>query len=86
MGLHSTNRRPSAIDCIKCRSGASAAHIEVTPLRLVAIGSDERDQNRFEVKTPAESKGDWDLYNQLATVLAAEAFFAFEESGCKLTN
>ncbi|SEE54266.1 amino acid/amide ABC transporter substrate-binding protein, HAAT family [Rhizobiales bacterium GAS191] len=44
------------------------------------------DMYLFQIKTPAESKGEWDLYKLLATVPAAEAFFTFEQSGCKLTN
>ena len=30
--------------------------------------------------------GEWDLYKLLATVPAAEAYFTFEDSGCKPTN
>ncbi len=38
----------------------------------------------FEVKTPAESKGEWDLYKLLATVPGAEAFRPLNEGGCPL--
>ena len=32
------------------------------------------DMYLFQVKTPAESKGEWDLYNQVATIAGADAF------------
>ncbi len=38
----------------------------------------------FQVKKPAESKGEWDLYNLLATVPGAEAFRPLNEGGCPL--
>jgi branched-chain amino acid transport system substrate-binding protein len=44
------------------------------------------DMYLFQIKTPEESKGEWDLYKLLATVPAAQAYFTFEQSGCKLTN
>ncbi len=44
------------------------------------------DMYLFQIKTPEESKGEWDLYKLLATVPAAQAFFTFEQSGCKLIN
>ena len=39
----------------------------------------------FEVKKPAESKSEWDLYKHLATIPGAEAFAKAEESGCPMT-
>ena len=43
------------------------------------------DMYLFEVKKPAESKGPWDLYRQLATIPGKEAFASPAESGCPLT-
>ena len=40
------------------------------------------DMYLFEVKKPDESKGDWDLYNLLATVPGDEAFRPMSEGGC----
>ena len=40
----------------------------------------------FEVKKPAESKGDWDLYKLVATIPANEAFRPLEEGGCPLVK
>jgi branched-chain amino acid transport system substrate-binding protein len=40
----------------------------------------------FEVKKPAESKGEWDLYKQLATIPAEEAFRPINEGGCPLVK
>ena len=45
-----------------------------------------RDMYLFQVKTPAESKGEWDLYKQVATVPAAEAFRPLAQGGCPLVR
>ena len=42
------------------------------------------DMYLFEVKTPAESKGEWDLYKLLATVPGDQAFRPLNEGGCPL--
>ena len=36
----------------------------------------------FRVKTPAQSKGPWDLYDTVATIPAAEAFRPLADGGC----
>jgi len=38
----------------------------------------------FQVKTPAESRGEWDFYNLRATVPAEQAFRPLSEGGCPL--
>ncbi|WP_336491288.1 ABC transporter substrate-binding protein [Methylobacterium nigriterrae] len=40
----------------------------------------------FEVKKPAESKGEWDLYKLLATIPGKEAFRPLNEGGCPLVT
>jgi branched-chain amino acid transport system substrate-binding protein len=40
----------------------------------------------FEVKKPSESKGPWDLYKQLATIPADQAFRPLSEGGCPLVK
>lgn len=40
----------------------------------------------FEVKTPAESKGPWDLYKTRATIPADEAFRPLKDGGCPLVK
>ena len=40
----------------------------------------------FQVKTPAESKGEWDFYKTLATVPGPEAFRPLNEGGCPLVS
>ena len=40
----------------------------------------------FEVKKPAESKGEWDLYKQLAKVPGDEAFRPLNEGNCPLVK
>jgi branched-chain amino acid transport system substrate-binding protein len=42
------------------------------------------DMFLFEVKKPAESSGPWDLYKQLATIPADQAFRPVAESECPL--
>jgi branched-chain amino acid transport system substrate-binding protein len=38
------------------------------------------------VKTPAESKGEWDLYKMVSTIPAERAFRPLAESQCKLVT
>lgn len=40
----------------------------------------------FDVKSPAESKGEWDLYNLSATIPAERAFRPLEEGECPLVR
>ena len=40
----------------------------------------------FEVKKPAESTGEWDLYKTLTTIPAEEAFRPLSEGGCPLVS
>jgi branched-chain amino acid transport system substrate-binding protein len=40
----------------------------------------------FEVKKPADSKGEWDLYKLVSTIPAAEAFRPLAESACPLVK
>jgi branched-chain amino acid transport system substrate-binding protein len=44
------------------------------------------DMYLFEVKKPTESKGPWDLYKQLATIPADQAFRPLNEGGCPLVK
>ncbi|UYO95473.1 ABC transporter substrate-binding protein [Pollutimonas sp. M17] len=44
------------------------------------------DMYLYEVKTPAESKGEWDLSKLVATIPAAEAFQPLSESTCPLVK
>jgi branched-chain amino acid transport system substrate-binding protein len=45
-----------------------------------------RDMYLFEVKKPAESKGKYDYYKQLATIPAEKAFRPLSESECPLVK
>ena len=40
----------------------------------------------YEVKKPAESKGAWDYYKPVATILADQAFLPLAESKCQLVK
>ena len=44
------------------------------------------DFHLFQVKTPAQSHGDWDVYRLISTVPAAEAFRPLSEGGCPLVH
>jgi len=44
------------------------------------------DMYLFEVKKPGESKGEWDLYNLIATVPGDEAFRPLDKGGCPLVK
>ena len=54
--------------------------------KVLPNGRMVHDMYLFQIKTPEESKGEWDLYKLLATVPGPQAYFTFEDSGCKLTN
>lgn len=45
-----------------------------------------RDMYLFQVKAPAESKGEWDLYKTVATVPGEQAFRPLNEGGCPLVK
>jgi branched-chain amino acid transport system substrate-binding protein len=49
---------------------------------LRADGRVLRDMYLFQVKKPEESKGEWDLYNLVETIPAAQAFRPMGEGGC----
>src|SRR6202012_4095956 len=44
------------------------------------------DMYLFKVKKPEESKGEWDLYNLIATVAGDEAFRPLDKGGCPLVK
>jgi branched-chain amino acid transport system substrate-binding protein len=54
--------------------------------KIRADGRKIHDMYLFEVKKPSESKGEWDLYKQLATIPADEAFRPLNEGGCPLVK
>jgi branched-chain amino acid transport system substrate-binding protein len=45
-----------------------------------------RDMYLMQVKTPEESKGEWDLAKIIATVPGKEAFRPLNEGGCPLVG
>lgn len=53
---------------------------------LRADGRHIHDMYLFQVKSPAESTGDWDFYKLLATIPAEIAFRPLEEGGCALVE
>ncbi|WP_373278625.1 ABC transporter substrate-binding protein [Castellaniella caeni] len=54
--------------------------------RIRADGRYVHDMYLFEVKTPAESKGPWDLLKKVATIPGDEAFNSLAESTCPLVK
>jgi branched-chain amino acid transport system substrate-binding protein len=51
-----------------------------------ADGRKVHDMYLFEVKTPEESKGQWDYYKLRATIPAADAFRPLDQGNCPLIN
>jgi branched-chain amino acid transport system substrate-binding protein len=45
-----------------------------------------RDMFVFKVKSPEQSKGEWDLYEQVASIPAAEAFQKADPAACSLVK
>ena len=54
--------------------------------QIEANGRHIHDMYLFRVKAPDASKGEWDYYDTVTTIPAADAFRPVEESGCALTN
>jgi branched-chain amino acid transport system substrate-binding protein len=44
------------------------------------------DMYLVQLKTPAESKSDWDIYNVLATIPGDQAFRPLNEGNCPLVQ
>ena len=44
------------------------------------------DVHLFQVKSPAESRGEWDLYKLVSTLPGEQGFRPLEEGGCPLAN
>jgi len=84
-----------AVEATKSKDTAAVmAKMKATPIddKLFGKGSIRADGRAihpmylFEVKKPAESKGEWDLYKTLATIPAEEAFRPLNEGGCPLVK
>jgi branched-chain amino acid transport system substrate-binding protein len=54
--------------------------------RIRIDGRMVHDMYLFEVKTPEESKGEWDLYRLIATVPGDQAFRPLDKGGCPLVR
>jgi len=54
--------------------------------RIRIDGRMVHDMYLFEVKKPEQSKGEWDLYNLIATVPGDEAFRPLDKGGCPLVK
>ncbi len=54
--------------------------------KVRADGRVIRDMYLMQVKTPEESKGDWDLVKMVATVPGEQAFRPLSEGGCPLVS
>lgn len=71
-----------------------AAKMKETPIndfmtrngRIRDDGRVIRDMYVFRVKTPAASKGEWDLYEAIATIPGAEAFQKADPAACPLVK
>ncbi|MNY45395.1 hypothetical protein D3C86_1804930 [compost metagenome] len=70
------------------------AKMAATPINdMFAKGGQIREDGRMvhdmylvQVKTPAESKGEWDLYKIVSTIPGEQAFRPLAESQCKLVK
>ena len=78
----------------KKSGAATVARMKAMPTEDDAFGKGSiREDGRgvfpaylFEVKTPAESKAPWDIYQLIATTPAAEAVRPLGETGCKMVH
>jgi branched-chain amino acid transport system substrate-binding protein len=86
--LHAVNAAQS-IEGEAVVAGMRAAPIQDALFGTVTVRTDGRavhDMYTFRVKSPAESKSRWDVYQVLATVPGAEAFRPLDKGGCKLVH
>jgi branched-chain amino acid transport system substrate-binding protein len=73
---------------------AVIARMKATPINdFFAKNGYIRDDGRMvhdmylvQVKSPAESKGEWDLYKVLATVRGEDAYRSLADGGCSLVK
>ncbi len=54
--------------------------------RIRPDGRMVHDMYLMQVKSPAESKGEWDVYKLLATVPGDQAYRPMKEGGCPLVT
>ena len=54
--------------------------------KVLANGRMVYDMYLFQVKTPAELKGEWDLYKQVEKIPGDKAYATVEESGCDVSS
>ena len=54
--------------------------------KVLANGRMVYDMYLFRVKTPDQSKGEWDLYETVATIPADKAFRPLADGGCELAK
>ncbi|MNT63527.1 hypothetical protein D3C72_2013520 [compost metagenome] len=54
--------------------------------KLRVDGRVVRDMYLFQVKKPEESKGEWDLYKQVAMIPGDVAFRPLDKGGCALAK
>jgi branched-chain amino acid transport system substrate-binding protein len=95
-GLYSaTMHYLKAIEAIKTDEAPKVmAQMRATPIhdffahdgKIRIDGRMVHEMHLFEVKKPEESKGDWDLYNLIATVPGDEAFRPLDKGGCPLVK
>lgn len=52
--------------------------------RIRSDGRIERDMYLFRVKTPDESKSEWDLYSLVSTIPFKDAFRPVTDGGCMM--
>ena len=72
-------------DAVVEKIRATPIHDAIIPDgKILANGSVVHDVFLAEVKSPEESKGEWDYYKILRTIPGDQAFLSAEDSGCKL--
>ena len=60
----------------------SVAHAQTDAVRIGVLN----DMSDYQVKSPDESKGPWDVYSRVATIAADQAFRPLHEGGCPLVT
>jgi branched-chain amino acid transport system substrate-binding protein len=90
-----TGKKPSMIQAVGSKDAAAVmAKMKEMPTDdplfgkgvVRADGRKVHDMYLFRVKKPADSKGEWDLYETVATIPADKAFRPLADGGCSLVK
>lgn len=76
--------RASGADAVAMMKQIPTDDVVFGPGRVREDGRKIHDMHLFQVKAPADSKGDWDLYRRLRTIPGEQAFRPLADGACPM--